>query len=123
MVNGVIGTILCLAFGGWVIYLIWPARVSFKGGTIIKRHRFKTEKIPLADLAEIQFHYHAAVGFCCVWEFTTKSGKSTLVSHNDINDRLVSNLERCVPNFSREHFYQMFKDGDIEDTLHVWHAA
>ena len=74
----------------------------------------------LTEILTIQFHYHAVVGFECVWEFTDKSGRKLLAGGNGIDNRMLSNLERKLAGFSKDEFYRQFKEGDVEDTLDVW---
>jgi hypothetical protein len=76
----------------------------------------------LANLAEIKFHYHAVVGFLCVWEFVAKSGVSLEHSSSHISERLLQALEQSIPGFTAADFHRKFEDGDVEDSLEVWRA-
>lgn len=97
-------------------------RLVFSNGNVAKKHRWKTEKIPVANLSQILLHYHAAVGFVCAWEFNSKSGKSFIAEANDIDKKLLSKLEYQLPNFSSNQFYEQFKYGDFEDVILGWSA-
>ena len=116
---------IALLLGGvlWCAWTVWPVRVVFVDGHIVKRHRFRTEKMALRDLAQILFHYHAAVGFVCAWEFIPITGQSITAEAYGINNRLLARLERHVPGFSAARFHQAFRDGDVADTLEAWRAA
>jgi hypothetical protein len=110
-------------FIAWMLYQVWPARIVFAGDKVIKKHKWKKEEIALADLVKIKFHYHAAVGFVCLWEFVSASGTSFLHEANDIDEKFLARLERHIPNFSAASFYKEFHDGDVVDTIDVWSAA
>lgn len=118
-----VGILLAAGFIAWVLYLVWPARIVFVNDSVVKRHRWKYEKIDLADLSQIKFHYYAVSGFACEWEFIAASGKSFSIKANGIDKRLLLKLEQHLPNFSAEHFYKEFNDGDVKDSLEVWSAA
>lgn len=110
--------------GGLVFYL-WPTRVVVVDGKIVRRHIWRTTaEIALAELAQINFHYQAVVGFIGVWEFVSQSGQSFTVEtySNRVPKGLVV-LEKLLPNFSASVFDQQFQEGDIEDTLEVWRAG
>ncbi len=109
----------CLA---WVAYQLWPDQLYFEDGVLVKKQKWTIEKMPITDLARIEFHYHAVVGFACVWEFISKSGHSIFVSRNSIDKKLASMLENHLPNFSSQQFYDDFGEGDIEDSLVIWAA-
>lgn len=123
MFISLVGVFFTAGFMAWILYEFWPDRIVFSAGKIVKKRKWKTEKIPIVELSQIDFHYHAAVGFVCAWEFTSKSGKSLLVEGSGIDGKLLSDLERHLPNFSVEKFHEQFKDGDVEDTIEVWKAA
>jgi hypothetical protein len=97
-------------------------RLTIEDGRIIKRRWWKVETIELADLAEIKFHYHAVVGFVCVWEFVTKSGVSLDHGAVHIDRGLLTSLERAIPGFAQADFDRRFEEGDVEDTVEVWQA-
>jgi len=117
-----IGVVAVGSLIGWILYTAWPARVVFTSEWLIKKEKWKTEKFPLSELSQIKFHYHAVVGFVATWEFISKSGQSILVDAHGIDNKLLSRLERHVPNFSSKEFHEHFADGDVEDTLEVWKA-
>jgi hypothetical protein len=104
-----------------VLFLLYPPVVIARR-SLIKLHPWKFQSIPLAELSCIQFHYDAVMGFRCVWEFISKSGRKMFVEANDIDDKLLANLERNLDGFSKQDFYAEFKDGDVEDTIGVWYA-
>jgi hypothetical protein len=89
---------------------------------LIKKQRLRRETMLVSDLVQIKFHYHAVVGFVATWEFISKSGQAMLAEANSIDDKLLAKLERHVPNFSSKRFYAAFHDGDVEDTIEVWHV-
>lgn len=97
-------------------------RLVFSNGNVVKKHRWKSEKIPVVDLSQILLHYHAAVGFVCAWEFNSKSGKSFIAEANDIDKKLLSKLEHHLLNFSINQLYEQFKYGDFEDVILAWSA-
>jgi len=109
---------LLLAIG---FYLI-AQKLTIKSDRIVKRRGWKIEAIELADLAEIKFHYHAVVGFTCVWEFVSRSGVSLQHESAHISETLLAELERFVPGFTRSDFHRKFEEGDVEDSLEIWRA-
>lgn len=123
MIDVAIASVLA-ALVCWIVYTVWPERVVVADGKIIKRHRFRTtDELPLAELAEIKFHYHAVVGFVGVWEFVAMSGRSFAVETNsNVMPKALVALEGVLPNFSVVAFERRFHEGDVEDTLDVWKA-
>lgn len=106
----------------YVLVLLWPERLSFKGPYLLKKALWKTERMPLAELAKIEFHYEAVVGFTCVWEFTSLSGQSITLSSFRISRRLLYRLQAHIQGFSVAAFDQAFDAGDVSDTLELWRA-
>ena len=107
----------------WLIYTAWPETLRIKDGLLIKRHRFHTETMPLANLASVQFHYQAVIYFACVWEFTDTSGRTLSVGGFTFRRRLIRQLALHLPGFSEREFDRLFDDGDVEDSLEVWRAS
>jgi len=87
-----------------------------------KKTLFKSESYPLADLSEIHFHYHAAIGFECQWEFIFAQGQSLTLNSLLISRKFVLAMERHIPRFSAAEFYKEFEQGDIVDSLLIWSA-
>ncbi len=106
----------------WVVYYLWPDALFFEDGVLIKKQKWRVERLPVVGLATIRFHYHAVVGFVCEWEFIAASGSVITLNRNSMDKKLIALLEKNVPNFSAEKFYADFKEGDIEDTIVVWKA-
>lgn len=107
----------------WLIYTCWPETVRLKDGLLIKRHRLHRERMALADLEAVHFHYHAVIGFVTVWEFTDKSGRTIAVGGSTFRRGLVRQLAKHLPGFSESEFDRLFAAGDIEDSLEVWRAT
>ena len=107
----------------YVTILLWPERIVFTKQSIIKKAWFKSESFLLADLAEIYFHYHAAVGFECQWEFISVQGQNLTLNSMHLSRRFVHAMEHYVPRFSAAEFYKEFDQGDIEDSLVVWQLS
>ena len=113
-----------LALIAWIAYQMRPEKVLLRGQTILKKYRGQTEELPLSDISEIKYHYHAVVGFIAVWEFIGKSGRSLLVDAkaNGIDD-VLTNLEQLLPGFSLADFKRRFDKGDVEDAIDVWKSV
>ena len=117
-------SILVLVTGvAWVVYYLWPDTLNFMDGVLIKKQKWRVERLPVAELASIRFHYHAVVGFVCVWEFVAASGHIISLYRNSMDKKLIALLEKNVPNFSASKFYADFEQGDVEDTLEVWKVS
>lgn len=75
----------------------------------------------LADMVEINYHYHAVVGFLASWEFVSRSGASLCVAGNAWGMKAALHaLEQSLPGFSIAEFERKLQAGDVEDTLEVW---
>ena len=91
----------------------------------IKCYRpFQIQKIFLKELIEINYHYHAVVGFVALWEFLDKDGNSIDVSPGTLGlKQTLRGLENNLSGFSLKNFDQMFKDGDVQDILNIWKSV
>lgn len=112
--------LVCTAAILYVLVLLWPERLSFHGPYLRKKALWKTERMPLSELAKIDFHYEAVVGFTCVWEFTSVSGQVISLSSFRISRRLLKRLQAHIPGFSVAAFDQAFEAGDVSDSLELW---
>lgn len=110
-----------LALVAWFAYQMRRETVLLRGQAILKKYRGHTEELPLSDLSQIKYHYHAVVGFVAVWEFIAKTGKSLVVDAkaNGIDD-VLNKLEELLPGFSLAEFKRKFDKGDVEDAIDVW---
>ena len=107
----------------YVTIFLWPERIVFGRQMVTaKKTLFKSESYPLADLSEIHFHYHAAIGFECQWEFIFAQGQSLTLNSLLISRKFVLAMERHIPRFSAAEFYKEFEQGDIVDSLLIWSA-
>jgi len=107
----------------YVTILLWPECIVFGSQMVTaKKTLFKSESYPLADLSEIHFHYHAAIGFECQWEFIFAQGQSLTLNSLLISRKFVLAMERHIPRFSAAEFYKEFEQGDIVDSLLIWSA-
>ncbi len=113
--------LVCAAAILYVLVLLWPERLSFKGPYLVKKALWKTERMPLAELVKIDFHYEAVVGFTCAWEFTSAQGQVITLSSFRISRRLLKRLQAHIPGFSVAAFDQAFEAGDVSDSLELWH--
>lgn len=114
--------LVCTAAILYVVVLLWPERLSFKGPYLVKKALWKTERMALAELAKIDFHYEAVVGFTCVWDFTAVSGQVITLSSFRISRRLLQRLQAHIPGFSMAAFDEAFQAGDVSDSLELWRA-
>lgn len=107
-----------------VVVLLWWTvyeRVLLVEDCLVKKHKFKTERMPLVDISEIKFHYHAVVGFIAVWEFIDTKGDTLLINARAIGiKKLIVGLEEKLPGFSQAEFDRKFREGDVEDSIDVW---
>lgn len=102
---------------GWTVY----ERVLLVEGCLVKKHKFKTERMPLVGISKINFHYHAVVGFIAVWEFVDTAGNTLLINAKAIGiKKLIMGLEEKLPGFSKTEFDRKFREGDVEDSIDVW---
>ena len=117
--------VVLMALTGWIVYTVWPERVVVADGKLVKRHGWRTiDVLPLTELAQIKYHYHAVVGFTAVWEFISVSGRSfTVATYSNTMPKALAELEGRLRNFSVEDFNRKFQEGDVEDTLDVWSAG
>ncbi len=95
--------------------------VRLKDGAIVLHTLFRRTEISLNDLQAVYYHYHAVVGFEFLWEFCGKNEQKLEVDLFTLGrSRLLKNLEISLSGFSLKKFKNLFKDGDVEDTLVVW---
>jgi hypothetical protein len=108
----------------WVAYNLLPEKVLLRNQTIVKKYRGKIEQMPLSDVSQIRYHYHAVVGFVAVWEFIDKNAASLSVDAKAKGvDDVLSGLEKFLPGFSLAEFKRKFGEGDVEDAIDVWKAG
>lgn len=117
-----IALVVVAATATWLVYTCWPETLRVRNGMLVKRHRLRTETMPLADLESVQFHYQAVVAFACVWDFTDKSGRTLSVGGFTFRRRLIRQLAQHLPGFSEAEFDRRFAAGDVEDSIEVWRA-
>ena len=112
------------AFITWAIYPLLPEKISLRDQTIIWKYRGKQEQMPISDISEIKYHYHAVVGFVAVWEFIDRSAKRLLV-HGEAKgiETVLSSLENALTGFSLVEFQRKFDEGDVQDVIDVWKAS
>ncbi|MEN0107274.1 MAG: hypothetical protein AAGC84_12710 [Pseudomonas sp.] len=121
-----VANLALLVGAGSVVYLLvllWPQRLVRDGVDLVKKTGFKRQRLPLADLAQVNFHYDAVVGFSCVWEFVAFNGDTLSLDSWRINRRLVRRLQDWLPNFYADDFHHAFAAGDVVDSLAVWRAV
>lgn len=98
-----------------------PYWVRLKDEAIVHRTWTGRSTIPLSELREVLYHYHAAVGYVFFWEFIGANGQTIEVGLYTLGrSRLLRNLERSLPGFSLQRFRRLFEEGDVVDTLTVW---
>lgn len=116
-----VGMVLMMPLIVWVAWQMWPERVCIRAGQIVRSQRRCRESMPLSEVARVNFHYHAVVGFIGVWEFVAESGITLHISGDAKGiDHVISALEHFLPGFSKARFDEQFRDGDVEDSLEVW---
>ncbi|MGB0204623.1 MAG: hypothetical protein ACPF9K_06180 [Neptuniibacter sp.] len=116
--------VLLILFSG-IVY--WVVSVSRSPLIVVSEDKIQIKAkgnlsyLNLDDLAAIKLHYHAVVGFKCLWEFIDSQGQSMMISGETkgINEAL-SDLEKVLPNFSISEVEGSVKNGDVEDILNVW---
>lgn len=87
----------------------------------MKKYKLDSQRLALSELKEINYHYHAAVGFLSNWEFVDKEGRCLDVDGKAIGmSKVLSILDSSLSGFSLSDFKKQFEDGDIEDVLNVW---
>lgn len=90
---------------------------------MVKKHKGERERMSLADISKIHFHYHAVVGFVAEWEFVDIAGNTLVIDAKATGiESLISSLEKALPGFSIAEFDRKFRQGDVEDTIDVWKA-
>jgi hypothetical protein len=95
--------------------------IELHDGAIYARRLLQRQSIRLDELQKIEYAYHAVVGFVAVWIFTARDGCEIVVSPQRPGlSRLLAELERQLPGFSRERWRREFEAGDVEDRLLVW---
>ena len=80
--------------------------------------------IPLQEISEIQYHYHAAIGFLAWFEFIYGEGRSVVVDActRGIMSDVIPTLERVLPGFTGTAIEQCVAHGDVEDSCIIWKA-
>lgn len=112
------------AFAAWAAWQVFPERVRCSKRELVKSHGCRKESMPLAEIAQIDFHYHAVVGFVSAWEFVSHSGAKLLVDGDARGiAAALQALEKNLAGFSMAQFKQQFEEGDVEDSIEVWRAA
>ena len=113
-----------LAAFAWAGYQRLLEKVFLRGHAIVKKHRGDIEQMPIADIAQIRYHYHAVVGFIAVWEFIDKNARSLRVDGDakGVED-LLAGLEKSLAGFSLADFKRQFDEGGVEEAIDVWKAA
>lgn len=105
----------------WSLWRLLMERVRCSERELVKLGWRRREAMALADIARIDFHYHAVVGFVSAWEFVSRSGRSLHVSGDAHGiDAVLRALERYLPGFSIAAFKRELEAGDVEDTIEVW---
>jgi hypothetical protein len=119
-----VAVVTLVALVTWAIHQLQPERVSLHDETIVKKYRGKVERMPVIQVAEIKYHYHAVVGFAAVWEFLDKNDRSLLVDAEASGiGGVLAGLEERLPGFSLADFGRKFSEGDVEDSIDVWKQA
>jgi hypothetical protein len=80
--------------------------------------------IPLQEIAEVQYHSHAAIGFLAWFEFIYGEGRSLVVdacTRGIMND-VIPALENALPGFSGTAVEECMENGDVEDRCVIWKA-
>jgi hypothetical protein len=93
--------ILTLTYG--ILLLMYPPLVVIGGRIVyLSIPNFATAK--LSDLSQINFHYDALgpIGF----EFVKINGIPFLARAQRVDDGLLKTLQRVLPNFSSDLFYE-----------------
>lgn len=112
-----------VTFAAWAAWLLFAERVRCSNREIVKFHGWRKESMALAEITQIQFHYHAVVGFVSSWEFISRSGRSLLIDGRALGIRpALKALEQTLPGFSLSDFQRKFAAGDVEDTIDVWRS-
>jgi hypothetical protein len=114
--------LVSVAAGIYVLVLLWPEHLRLRQGVLVKSACFSRQRLPLVDLAQVNFHYDAVVGFSCVWEFVAFDGQVLSLASWRINRRFVRHLQTWLPGFDAEVFHRAFAAGDVVDSLEVWRA-
>lgn len=117
-------TIIVVAFIAWILWECQREKVVCDSRIITKKYKGKHESIKISDLAEIKYHYHAAVGFLSTWEFIDRNGSLLRIDGKSEGiTEVLSDLERILPNFTLGNFKEQFDTGDVEDIIDVWKNA
>ena len=123
----VLALITAIAFGAfvaWALYQLLREKVFLCDQAIVTKYRGKEAQMPISDIAEIKYHYHAVVGFVAVWEFIGVNADRLLVRGDAKGiETVLSTLERVITGFSLNEFNRKFDQGDVEDVIDVWKAA
>ena len=115
---------LVLATMVWLVYQLLPEKVYILDQAIVKKHKTTTQRMSLASLSHIKFHYHAVVGFTGVWEFIDINADSLTIDNQAIGmNELKEALQKALPGFSSTDFEKKFREGDVEDTIDVWSVS
>jgi hypothetical protein len=97
-------TIAAIFFSGMMIWLarvvvqIISQKVSLKDATILVKSWRKKKTLALASVSQINFHYHAAVGYLGHWEFVPAQGQPLIVDKDARGMReFLEELEQRLP--------------------------
>jgi hypothetical protein len=117
----ILGLSLALGLAAWAAWQLLIERVSCVDGEILKWQAWRKDSMSLEELEQINYHYHAVVGFVSCWEFVSRSGRSLSVDGHARGLKVtLQSLESQLPGFSMAEFQRQFAAGDVEDTLEVW---
>jgi hypothetical protein len=80
--------------------------------------------ISLQEIAEIQYHCHAGIGFLAWFEFVYGEGHSLVVDActRGIMSDVIPALENALPGFRGTCIRECVESGDKEDKCIVWKA-
>lgn len=109
---------------GWFVYVSLPEKVFLRDQMIVRKYGGKQQEMPVSDISEIKYHYHAVVGFVAVWEFIGTNADRLLVDGDAKGvDDLLNVLEKVLTGFSLVRFKRRFDEGDVVDVIDIWKAA